>query len=409
MKSMAAAVVLLSLTLVAPVSAQDVLFSKKVTGTNIAPRQAVNETTGDVLVTWNRIAADATTSEVWGALWRRSKDGSFGKPRKARLLSSAKGYNANARAVWLADEKAYLVVWDTWRVPGSPADILGRVVKKNGKPKGAVLTLVADGGENYGAVPSPGAPANVTYVSAPVIAQRAGPVVRINRLEGGFDPDTATVVDAFVASDDSAFAEEFFETASNCRVLVVQQGTAFSDSPSVHVLLMQGDAVVDQVQISFAVLVASAPYEGPSTDLALFVLPANADVDRDPTLFNVRIAPCKLISRDDGLRIPRAAVENAFRATVTARALSSERRSDTVLDLITALGDELQAMPFSAADGPSGDTATLATGVDGALFVKASSLPAPKKSSAASPDLVVSWLVAAKRGNEIRGIAARRQ
>ena len=144
------ALLLLLLAIALPADAQDIFISKKVRSFNFNPHAAVSAK-GDALVTWTELdLSDSTYSQIWAALLKKTKNGF--KLRAARRVSDLGTYNTNARPVWSERDKQFLIVWDTRRVPNQPSSILGRAAKKNGKPTGKVIEIIAGGEENFGPV-----------------------------------------------------------------------------------------------------------------------------------------------------------------------------------------------------------------------------------------------------------------
>jgi len=130
--------------------ADEVLVSKGVPKRNADPRFAVNASTGDMLVVWNKLDSnDLSFSRIRSAMLKRSLTGRY-QLSESVLLSDTNGFNANPYPVYLEEKDLFFVVWDqanpNW--PSDRSDILGRIVSAGGLPEGGIFKVLADGNRN---------------------------------------------------------------------------------------------------------------------------------------------------------------------------------------------------------------------------------------------------------------------
>jgi hypothetical protein len=142
---------LLSLSLLAQAAPlkKDLTVSKGVSGRNVIPRMAVNQETGDILVTWTQQLPGTSNLRIWVRLLKHKGDGQY-VMKAAKMASASSGWNANSHVVYVPWKKRYLVTWDTFDFNKglSRSKIMGRLVNTNGKPVKSVITIVDDGRAN---------------------------------------------------------------------------------------------------------------------------------------------------------------------------------------------------------------------------------------------------------------------
>lgn len=128
---------------------QEIYVSKGVKGFNIIPRVAVHTERGDIMVVWTNQEPGTTNLKVYARWLKQKKNGKY-KMKKARLISSSDGWNANAQVVFVPWKNQYFVFWDTYNYFNGlvSGEILGRRVNKRGKGKGPIKTLVSDSRSN---------------------------------------------------------------------------------------------------------------------------------------------------------------------------------------------------------------------------------------------------------------------
>ncbi len=406
---------------VSVVGADHVLVSRGVTGLNLNPRVAVNETTGDVLIVWTQqFLADSTRSQVWASVLKRRPNGTFKKPRKPRRISPKQGFHSNARVAWLPAKRAFFAVWDTRRMPGVASKILGRKINANGKASGGTRTLASDGRENFGPAIQPDVPVGRIVYMAKGAASSAGiqkgtdvMTVLLNR---GLRRDEAETIDELTLIPGHEPSVESFERAdTSCQLLIVQQGLG-SSAPSIKLsLLSDGDVVVDKDGQPQEVLFPDARhldsgFQGlPEAKVGnFFAIVLNA-AGRARTV-RARVIICELLKEiaEDVVDLKRV---EQLRAALLVRSLFPDNftaRGPAAFDIVVSVDGKIESQGYNENARPTGLRQTLATDVGNALFLRGATLPVARNGAATAPDAILTWLVGAGLGSEIRALAVKR-
>lgn len=128
---------------------KDLTVSKGVSGWNVIPRMAVNQDSGDILVTWTQQIVGTKNVRIWVRLLKRKDDGNY-VLKPARMASASTGWNANSHVVYVPWKNRYVVFWDTFDFTQGLAksQIKARMVNTKGKPVKSVITVVDDNRAN---------------------------------------------------------------------------------------------------------------------------------------------------------------------------------------------------------------------------------------------------------------------